>query len=341
MISVDKLNEKICGDYDAIIAILSELGLPNIHLNKAKHEIRCSRQEGRNPTSIRFNTDTLSFKCFSTDENGNLYTMVMEQLNKTFPQALRWISDVLNIDESNLKSETIKLPFGGYFKKIKQQMDEPELTMKHYDEELLRNYDNNYSLLFCRDGIGYDTQRFFRIGYDFNSNRITIPQWDVNGNLVGVMGRLNQIEQSDYRWHPVIPCQRSFTLYGYHYNYQEIQKKQYCFIGESEKFVMQMRSMGARNTLATCGCDISMTQARYIKSLMCKRYILCFDEGLSEEFVRRQAQKIKMENSMFKNKVGYTYDANGEILRKGTKNAPSDLGVQQFKKLIKEKIIWI
>lgn len=341
MISVDKLNERLCGNYDDVITVLEELGLSNIHPNHSRNEIRCSREEGRNPSSVRISIDNLSYRCFSTGEKGNLYTLIMDRLNKTFPQALQWVSDTLGIDVLELKQKSIKLPFGGYFKKIMRQIEEPELNMKQYDTEILHTYSNQYSLLFNQDGIDYETQEYFHVGYDAYSNRITIPQWDVNGNLVGIMGRLNETEESEYRWLPILPCQRSLTLFGYHFNYRDIQEQQYCFVGESEKFVMQLHSMGVNNALATCGCDISAIQAKYIKSLMCKKIIVCFDEGLTEEQIIKQAAKLKMDNPIFENEVGYIYDGDREILKEGTKDSPSDLGVDAFIELVETKIKWI
>lgn len=342
MISVEKLNERICGDFDAIVLILDELGMPNIHPNYSKREVRCSREEGTNPSSVMVNVDNLYYRCFSTGEKGNIYTLIMNKLDKSFPDALKWVSNILGLEAAELKAVKVKLPFGGYFKKIIKSYAEPELNMKVYDDDILEPYKNKYNILFCKDGIGYNTQRFFGVGYDEYTNRITIPQYDLNGNLVGIMGRLNDSNASkDERWLPIIPCQRSLTLYGYHFNYADISKKQFCLIGESEKFVMQLRSMGLRNSLAVCGCDISLVQARYLKALMCKTLILCFDEGLNEKNIIKQARKIKIDTPLYQNEVGYIYDVDGDILPFGSKAAPSDLGKKALKKLINNKVKWI
>lgn len=341
MISVEKLNEHLFGNFDAIISILENLGLTNIHSNYTKKEIRCSREEGRNPSSIRINTDTLYYRCFSTGDKGNIYTLIMDRLDKTFPQSLEWASSCLGLETAQLKHKAIKLPFGGYFKRILKQIEEPELNMKTYSEDILQEFSKKYNLLFNEDGIDYKTQEFFKVGYDELTNRITIPQWDLNGNLVGIMGRLNDRESNDYRWLPIIPCQRSYTLFGYHFNYRSIQEKGFCLIGESEKFVMQLRAMGLYNALATCGCDISYIQAKYLKSLMCKRLIICFDEGLSEDQIIKQARKLKINNPIYENHIGYVYDAKGEILKYGSKNSPSDLGAKNFKTLVETKTVWL
>jgi len=78
-------------------------------------------------------------------------------------------------------------------------------------------------------------------------------------------------------------------------------------IGESEKFVQQLYSIGIHVGLATCGCDISRVQAKHLKALMTGKIVLAYDEGLEEEQVRAQAKKLMLNNSIFKNRVGYIY----------------------------------
>lgn len=341
MISVEILNQRLCGDFGAIIMVLEGLGLTNIRPNRARREIRCSREEGRNPSSLRINVDTLYYRCFSTGDKGNVYTLVMDRLGKNFPQSLEWVAKALGLDFSELRRKPIALPFNGFFKKIIGETETPELHLKKYDEGILDHFSNGFSLLFNQDGIGYDTQRFFHVGYDSYSNRITIPQWDINGNLVGVMGRLNDpFAPKEARWLPIISCQRSLTLFGFHFNYANIQRSRVCFIGESEKFVMQLRAMGLRNALAVCGCDISATQARHIKSLMCKKIVICFDEGLTEEHLRRESEKLKVKTPLYENSVGFVHDPQHDILEPGSKASPSDLGFETMKKLIKRKVAW-
>ena len=140
---------------------------------------------------------------------------------------------------------------------------------------------------------------------------------------------------------PILPCSRSLTLYGYHHNYEAIQQKNIVVVGESEKFVQQLHSMGSRIGLATCGCDISDVQAKHLKAMMTKKIVLAYDEGLEEDQVRSQAQKLALNNAMFCNKVGYIYDRENEILPKGSKASPSDFGKDAFAKLIKTHVTWL
>ena len=214
--------------------------------------------------------------------------------------------------------------------------------MQTYDTSILDEYAGKYNLMFFRDGISFQTQEYFNVGFDIETLRITVPEYTLDGKLCGIMGRLNDSKCSkDERWLPIIPCSRSLTLYGYHHDYETIQQKNIVVIGESEKFVQQLHSMGSGIGLATCGCDVSDVQAKHIKSLMTNKIILAYDEGLEEDQIRLQAEKLILNNAVFKNKVGYVFDKDNEILPKGSKASPSDMGKEAFTELIQRHVIWL
>lgn len=317
------------------------MGYTEITYRKQKNELRFSREEGRNPTSMRLKLNTLKFDGFSINLHGNIYTLVMETKNLSFPSALKYIAKELGLNTEQI-SQKVHYPFNGFYKKLIKDIQDPEYSLETYDESILENYSKKYSLMFFQDGINFQTQEFFNDGFDLETMRITVPEYTLNGELCGIMGRLNDSECSkDERWLPIIPCSRNLTLYGYHCNYSFIQQKNVVIVGESEKFVQQLHSMGIRNGLATCGCDVSNVQAKYLKSLMTEKIILAYDEGLEEDNIRSQAEKLVLNNSIFQNQVGYVFDKNNEILLKGTKNSPSDLGKDAFTELIKNHIVWL
>ena len=326
---------------DAVLDILNDLGFTNISLRKGKDEVRFSREEGSNPTSMRLKLTDLRYKCFSTNEKGNLYSLAMERKCLSFPESLDYIASVTKLDKSQFNRKT-RTPFGGFYKGLMREIQEPEATMKTYDERLLEPFLHKYNLMFFRDGINFQTQEEFKVGWDIESLRITVPEWTLDGKLCGVMGRLNDPHcEKDERWIPVIPCSRTLTIYGYHQNYATIQIKGLAIIGESEKFVQQMHSMGSKVGLALCGCDISDVQAKYLKGLLAPRLILALDEGLKEEDVRAKAERLVVDNNVMKNRVGYVWDAEHEILPAGSKASPTDLGRDKFTYLVQKKVRWL
>lgn len=343
MVNVLELDRYLQENPATIEFILEGIGCPNVKTNYRNHEIRCSREEGGNPSSVLVDTSTLHFKCFSTEEKGTLYNLVMIKLDISFKDSLCWINDFLGLefDNSNFVPTRINYPFGGFYKNLICNEDEyVELKVKTYDETILEEFCPACNIKFLKDGIDFMTQNKFNLGYDREHDKIVIPQWSPQGDLVGIMGRSNDPSvPHGLRWLPIISCQRQYTLFGYHQNYTEIQNKQLCVITESEKGVMQLASMGYNYGLATCKNNVSPTQARYIKSLGVDKVILAYDHGQEEEYIRQQAEKLKISNQICSNKVGYIFDKDGEILK--DKESPTDLGSSVFKELGNRYVTWI
>ena len=339
--NVVRLNECLSGDYDAICLLLERLGLSNITYNSRKNEIRCSRESGRNPTSVCINVETLYYTCFSTNAKGSIYSLVMERLNLNFPQALEWIVNELGLDKRKLNIE-IKLPFSGYYKQITKYVDSVDPNIQIYDKSILEKFSNKCNHMFLKDNISCASQYKFSVGYDPDTARITIPQWTTKGELMGVMGRLNSstCDIAD-RWLPIISSPRSLTVYGYHFNYAAIQNSNTCLILESEKSVMQMDTMGYHWGLALGTNSLSEIQIKYIKALRVNNIIIGYDEGVDEEKIRLDAKKLKVQNTILSNNVGYIMDGDHEILAEGSKASPTDLGKEALKQLIRSKVKWI
>lgn len=341
MINALSLANYLSNNATACVSLLEKMGYTQITYRRQKNELRFSREAGANPSAMRLKLDTLKFDGFSINIHGNLFSLVMSAQQLSFPQALHYITGQLGLSKNRF-SEKIRYPFSGFYKDLIREEREPEYTMQTYDESELDDYLGKYSFLFFRDGISFPAQEYFKVGFDLESCRITIPEYTLDGKLCGIMGRLNDMEcPKEERWLPIIPCSRSLTLYGYHYNYDFIQQKNIVVVGESEKFVQQLYSMGCRAALSTCGCDISAVQAKYLKSLMTKKIILAYDEGLEEDRIRTQAEKLKLDNAIFKNKVGYIYDKEHLILPKGSKASPSDFGKALFVELVKKHVVWL
>lgn len=341
--NVIKLNEILSGDTDKIIQVLESMGYDEIRERKGQKGsyLAFPNLDGDNKTACNIYVDSLNYNNYTRNKRGNIYTLIMDTLDINFPKSLEYVAKVLNINKNDIDKK-IQYPFGGFYKKIIREIEEPEMTMKTYDISVLEEYKNQYSQLFFEDGIDFISQSRFNIGYDIWSNRITIPEFTLDGKLCGIMGRLNDKNCAhEDRWLPIIPCSRDLTLFGYTDNYKKIKEKDLVIIGESEKFPMQLNSMHCEIGLATCGHFISTVQAKYIKGLQTSRIVLAYDEGQDEDFIRAQAEKLLLRNHFLSNKVGYIFDKDNEILKKGSKDSPSDCSKKDFLNLIKNHIVWL
>jgi DNA primase len=335
---VNALQSKLENQPDRIIQILEALGFENIKFNPQKNNLRFAREEQRNPTSCLVDCATLRFFVFSTNQKGNIFSLIMDVKRCSFPDALKFaaIKAGLSLEELNIKT---RWPFGGFFLKLLPNYEEEMEELETYPEEILEPYANKFCIQFVKDGISLRTQEKFGIGYDVDSNRITIPERAIDGSLVGIMGRANYECDHDKRWFPLISCPRSKTLFGYDKNYRRIQETQNLVLFESEKAVQQCDSFGSNIALATCGCHVSETQAKYIKRLLPKKILLAYDEGLEEEHLVNECKKLIVNNPILKTKVGYIWPDG--LIPEGSKKNVADLGREAYQEGLTKYVKWV
>lgn len=258
----------------------------------------------------------------------------MESRKFTFPQALEYIQKCTKIKVSDIKTHK---PFNGFYSHLLADPISPETIMKTYTEADLPPSDS-LSKMFLDDGVDLLTQERYGIRYCHETNQIIIPERNINGQLVGAKQRNNDrnCDLSD-RWGMYIPYSKSLCVYGYSEHYMNIIHKKICVIFEAEKSVLIGDSNNFYYGLAIGGHNISPTQAKYIKSLGCRKIILAFDEGIANEEVEYNAKKLLINNNIYQNKIGFI---DTTAIEKGSKNSPID-SFKVFQSLMKNNIIYI
>lgn len=335
MINVVTLQQKIIDEPRYIIQILEALGHENIR-DRGKY-ITFSNIGGDNLSACSILKATLQYQNYSHGENGNLFTLVMSEKGLNFGFSLRWISNEIGISSEEIQGN-VRFPFSGFYKSLQADNDIYTELPAYSSDQLPTS--NSVSKKFFDDNIAYDVQEKLGIRYDHDSDSILIPIHDINGRLVGCKARRNSDEDFSARWYAYLSYQKTKIVYGLYENYYHIINKKTLIIFESEKSVAQCISFGFYNCVAVAGHNISNTQAEYIKSLMCEKIIIAYDEGINEDCLIFEANKLLVNNRLYKNNVGYIYDDNHEYLLEGSKDSPSDNGKNIFKKLLR-KVRWL
>lgn len=340
--NVYALKNKIIDNPEYIELILEKAGFHNIIHNKIQNEVRCAREEGRNPTSVRVDKDTLSSTCFSTNLKGDIITLVQSKLNLTFTQTIKKIAEIIDFkDDSGFQNYTP--PFGGFYKKISRLRSDEFVDLETFSDDILDQFESVPNLLFYEDGILPQVQIQYKIGYDSVSSRITVPWYSFDGSSIcGIMGRLNkrEVDENESKWFPILSFPKSKTLYGFAINYNSIQEKGIVMIGESEKHSLQIASKGLNVGVSLGGSFMSEIQANHIKSLFPQKVLVMLDEGLLEDHSVEIAKQLKMDK-FYKNQVGYIFDKDNMYMPLGSKLAPADLDKNTLKKLIENCTVWI
>lgn len=273
--------------------VLESIGCHHI-VNHSNDYITCANKDGDNKNAIVLYlnenltvinyTRTLS----KTKRTTDLIDLVMFAEELSFPEAMKFICNCIGLDY--YQNELEDMPESLQIIKLLQGMNsgfdpEDNSPLKPISKKILDYYIQCGNKMFEDDNISLEIQQEFGIGYDPQSNRITIPLYDSIGNLVGVKARLFKYDLTEYdppKYLFLQKCNKSKLLYGYYENKDYIKNSQAVYVVESEKAVQQCASYGYRNVVATMGKTISKSQIELLVRLD-KKIIFAFDQDVEYE----------------------------------------------------------
>lgn len=262
----------------------------------------------------------------------DLFSYIMSQRHVEFVTVLNEVKKVLGITDyfDFFGKRGI---FGGFYERVRKKRSNSE--SKIYDESVLDQFVPVGNLRFLHDHISLNAQKFFEIGYDVESQGITIPIRNEFGQLMGVKERFNyEVEDGEIKYFYQSPCQMSNTLYGYSKNYEYLTGET-VLIFEAEKSVMQCYAYGIRNCVALGSGSISRKQIQMLLELNPQKVIFMHDAGYKLEYIMRNIDFLKGYSRFVELKIGYW-----DFFEKGytDKVSPSDMGKQKLDYILKNEI---
>lgn len=293
----DKLLEE-----NRIVDILTELGCH--HIKQNNHMVQCANPDGDNPTAIcvylNENLTTINYTRQILPKGQTRTTDILDLVSFirgcSFVQSLQWICNVCGYDYYEDEPE---LPYSLQILHILTKMnkessaeEEDNSAIKPIDPRILDYYLPVGNVLFEKDGISLSTQRAFGVGYDPQTNRITIPIYSELGDLVGIKGRIFQeeLEEGQSKYMYLMPCNKGKILYGLNGNIENIVRQGRVFVGESEKFCMQLYEMGYYG-VATGGAKITKYQINMLTRLGVQ-IIFAYDKDIDEDALKDIADRF-------------------------------------------------
>ena len=320
-----------------IATVLEELQCH--HIQRKNGYFTCGNPDGDNPSAMTdYENENLTVvdytRQLTTKSSSDLITLVEYFTQQPFFNSVKWICSVIGLDyysspEENLPESlrVTKLILG---MSMGEDEEEEEIKVHPIPEKILTYYRPWLSKMLYEDGISYEAQIEFEIGYDDETNRITFPIRNELSDLVGVKGRLfsKQLGEHDSKYMYIEPCPRFKILYGLFKTFPYIKRSGMVYVFESEKAVMQCWSAGIYNTVATGGKKVSRNQIEMLTRL-CVPICFCFDQDVKKEELTELSEKFIDDTQIW-----VMYDSNG-ILEE--KESPSD-NMDKFHVLDKEKI---
>ena len=296
-----RLKEHIL-DNNLIPNILEELGCH--HIRQRSDMVQAANPDGDNPTAIcvylNENLTTLNYTRqilpSGQTRTTDIYDLVVFLRDCSFFEALKWLCELCGLDyyaEEDEVPESLQiLQFLNQMNKECVEEETDYSPLKPIDPSVLNYYMPIGNILFERDGISLSTQRFFEVGYDPQTNRLTIPIYSEIRHLVGVKGRLFQekIEEGQNKYLYLFNCNKGKVLFGLDKNLDAIMNQGKVYVVESEKAVMQMYDMGYYG-VATGGSKITKHQINMLTRLGVQ-IIFAYDKDIEENELNNIAEQF-------------------------------------------------
>ena len=343
--------------------LVDNLTIDNIKslLNKLKIPYREIEKGLVMPTVCHnINIDEASWKLYYYQDNHIFYcytecskAMSIFKFLKTYYETRQieydWFEDIYNVvlNCGNFRPKEGFDTIQYQSLKERYQIKKKTVELQQYSNGILDIFMKNYPVEWLNDGISRRAMDKYNIKYSVSQNKIIIPHYDINNNLIGIRGRaLNEWEienigkympiQIEKKWytHPL-----SLNLYGLNHTKENIKKYGICYIGEAEKFCLQSESFSFPNcSCAVCGSQFNKYQLDILmKNCRPKEIVICFDK---EEKDKEDKYFFKLYNLCKKYinycKMSFIYD-NDNLLK--LKESPTDCGENIFKKLLEKRII--
>ena len=298
---IRELKEEIL-NREVISDILSEIGCH--HVQDRGEYFSCGNPDGDNPRAIVvYKNEYISCTNYTRQITKNrraadIFDLISYVQDCSFAEAMKFVCNLIGLD---YYGENTDIPESLQIIKLLKQMsagedDEDNTPVKPIPEKVLDYYIDVGNVMFVDDGISLTTQKEWEIKYDPQSNSICIPIRDELGNLIAVKARRfkytpdtpleqrrfpDELSEDESKYFFLEPGAKSQVLYGLYKNAKAIQQQGIVYVGESEKFCLQLYDMGYYG-VSTGGSKVSKRQIEMLTRLGVK-IIFCFDKDISED----------------------------------------------------------
>lgn len=331
----EEVKEKLLEQPESIVNILEAFDCHKARING--REIRCAREEGANPTAVVIrltNNENLLVKDYELNTVLDLINYLIKIKNASFKDVMNAIKQELHLDSIyNYKRK--RGLFGGLYDGLSR--NNGEISVTTYPEEILKQYRDTPNTLWLQDGISLSTQRKWSIGYDVQSQRITMPIRTSTGEIMAIKGRLNgEPEEFEPKYLYLMQGPMSQTLFGYSENYSSLYENEVLIV-ESEKSVLKLDSWGYNNVVALGSNSLSTTQCKLLMSLNPKCVTFMLDKSLPLENTKRNTELLKTFCTMKQVKIKYwNWEDN---LTLDDKSAPCDTTKEEFEYILQNEVV--
>lgn len=263
---------------------------------------------GGHSNKLYYYKENKRFTCYTDCGNMSFYDLLENVWSYNFQQALYYLADKVGIsfqkeqrtkfgiDEEDIYTQCLREEIN-LLKILTRQNNKnnvENINLKKYDKTILERFKKYYTEEWIEDYISIKTMEEFDIAFCFLRNKIIIPHYDIEGELIGIRTRsFNQWEiDKGMKYTPLFMGQTTFNhplqlnFYGINKNSDNIRRKRKAIITEGEKGVHQSETYYGREnniTLASCGSIIGTYQRNLLIKLGVEVVYIAYDKQFKEK----------------------------------------------------------
>ena len=232
------------------------------------------------------------------------------------------------------------------YKKIRDKYTTArQVSLPVFSPNVLGCFTKIYPSEWIKEGITKETMDKFNILYSIPQNKIIIPHYNVNGELVGIRGRALdeweienvgkympvKVENTWYN-HPL-----SLNLYGLNITKDNIEKERICFLFEGEKSVLISDGFQRKNcAAAVCGSQFNKHALKIlIQNCHPQEIVICFDK--EDNTNDKYFNKLYTIGKKYQNYADFSFIFDRDNLLE-PKDSPVDKGEEVFNKLLERRV---
>jgi hypothetical protein len=292
--------------------------------------------------------DKKAFHCFTGCGSFDVFELVKKVYELDFYSSMRYITSKFGLSYTGgIVDSTVDMSF---FEKF--TIKDHSVKFREIDKNVLNQFYNYAHQSWLDDGINYEALQDFGVKYDIVDNKIVIPHFDKKSNLIGVRGRyLNPDDVARGMKYMPIKIQGEMmnhatggNLYGLDVNLAQIKKHRTIILFESEKSVLQLKTMYPNMSIGVCisGSNLTKTQVELLLELDIDNVIIGVDKEFKEIGSQEEQMYAEKITKIFLNKL--TPHFNCSILWDmenllNEKDAPTDKGKEVFDRLMEKRIL--
>ena len=332
MAQISDVKAKLLEEPEKIVELLETYNFEHISLRQ--NEIRMARNlEGGQNISMRLQgNEWCNIVDFARGYKGDIFSFIAQERGVTFREVLLTTKKILGLGDDWEPKKKYQL-FGGIYSRISKNS---EYIPKTYDEDVLDKYERCGNLLWLKDNISLEAQRFYDVHFDSIENSIIFPGRDCYGSIIAVKSRYNgEPPEGMSKYYYPIGGNISYSLFNYSQCYEHLYNND-IFLFEGEKSCMIAWSRNIKNTLAIGSNSLSPTQCKLLLQLQPKTICLMLDSDLDLKETKKNADLIKKYASM--RNVDLKFWDWRDSLEVGGKSSPMDRSIDNWHYILANEI---